>query len=148
MGKRLQLFGLSGLGGGLALMALILAMAQEPALRAAVRQIWFGGRPWLEIHAPDGSQVVPLGGIEVLVGFLDEARVLPETFRCLLNNQDVTDDLTLGRNGAGGRIYGLIEGQNRLRLEVFGRGWWPGRYLEDVREVIIQVAPLPNIDRA
>jgi hypothetical protein len=148
MGKRLRLFGLSLLGGGLVLVAVISAVLKDPDLRLAARQIRFGGRPLLELRAPDGRQVVPLGGIEVLVGFSDEFRVLPETFRCLLNNEDVTDSLTLGSNGAGGSLYGLLEGENRLRVEVFGRGWWPGRYLEDTREVIIRVAPLPNIDRA
>jgi len=108
----------------------------------------FGGRCLLEVRAPHGSAVLPMGGVEVLVGFREGAMVLPETFRCLLNNDDVTERLTLGENGAGGRLYGLVEGENRIRFEVFGQGWWPGRYFEDVREVILHITPLPNIDRA
>jgi hypothetical protein len=148
MGKRLRLFGILLLGGVGVLLAGLAVLGEDPSWARTLRQLRFGGRPLLVVRAPDGSQVVPMGGIEVLVGFSDEERVLPGTFRCLLNNQDVTESLTLGSNGAGGQVYGLVEGENHLRFEVFGRAWWPGRYLEDALEVTVRVAPLPNIDRA
>ncbi len=69
-----------------------------------------------------------MADVQVLVECLDQERVLPETFRCLLNNRDITDRLTLGRNGAGGQLYGLVQGSDLLGFEVFGRGWWPWRW--------------------
>jgi hypothetical protein len=64
------------------------------------------------------------GGIDVLVRFAPRERVAPETFRCLLNGLDVTEVLTTGENGAYGRVYRLVDGENVLRLEIFGRVWW------------------------
>ncbi len=92
--------------------------------------------------------MVPMGSIQVIIGFPAAERVVVETFRCLLNDQDVTQHLTLGRNGAGGSVQGLLEGENRLRVEIFGRGWWPGHFLEEVRELTFRVQPLPTLDRA
>ncbi len=145
MAKRLRIFGVSLLAlGALAALALTGAGA---GLRAAERWL-FLGRPLLEFRAPQAGQVVPVGSIEVIVGFPAAERVVVETFRCLLNDRDVTQHLTLGRNGAGGSVQGLLEGENRLRVEIFGRGWWPGRFLEDARELTFRVQPLPTMDRA
>ena len=145
MAKRLRIFGVSLLAlGALAALALTGAGA---GLRAAERWL-FLGRPLLEFRAPQAGQVVPVGSIEVIVGFPAAERVVVETFRCLLNDRDVTQHLTLGRNGAGGSVQGLLEGENRLRVEIFGRGWWPGRFLEDARELSFRVQPLPTMDRA
>ena len=145
MAKRLRIFGVSLLAlGALAALALTGAGA---GLRAAERWL-FLGRPLLEFRAPQAGQVVPVGSIEVIIGFPAAERVVVETFRCLLNDRDVTQHLTLGRNGAGGSVQGLLEGENRLRVEIFGRGWWPGRFLEDARELSFRVQPLPTMDRA
>ncbi len=141
----MRIFGVSLLGLG-ALAALALTGAGG-GLGAAERRLLLG-RPLLEFRAPKAGQVVPVGTIEVIIGFPAAERVVVETFRCLLNDQDVTQQLTLGRNGAGGSLQGLREGENRLRVEIFGRGWWPGRFLEDARELTFRVQPLPTMDRA
>ncbi len=148
MGKRLGIFGASLLALGLAAWVAGLVLEQEGGLRRVAARLLFLGRPLLEFHSPRAGQLVPVGSIEVIVGFPSADRVVPETFRCLLNDRDVTPDLTLGRNGAGGSVHGLLEGENRLRVEVFGRGWWPGRFLEDALELTFRVQPLPAIDRA
>ena len=143
MGKHLQLFGISLLGG-LALLALLLASGAGPG---PLQQLHFGGRSLLAVLSPEGDQVLAVGRVEVLISFSEE-RVLPETFRCLLNSEDVTERLSLAANGVAGKLHGLVEGENRLRFEIFGESLWPGRYLEEVREIRIQVAPLPPLDRA
>ncbi len=145
MVKRLQIFGVSLLALG-ALTALVLTGA-DAGLWAAERWL-LRGHPLLEFRAPKAGQVVPVGSVEVIIGFPAAERVVVETFRCLLNDQDVTQHLTLGRNGAGGSVQGLLEGENRLRVEIFGRGWWPGRFLEDARELTFRVQPLPTMDQA
>jgi hypothetical protein len=83
-----------------------------------------GGRSFLWVDAPTPGQVVAPGGVDVLVRFAPSERVAPETFRCLLNGIDVTEALTTGENGAYGRVYRLVDGENLLRLEIFGRVWW------------------------
>lgn len=94
------------------------------------------GGPFLSVEAPVAGQVVRPGGVDVLVRFASPSRVAPETFRCLLNGVDVTDALITGENGAAGRVHRLIDGENVLRLEVFGRPWWSGdSWVEEVREV-------------
>ena len=145
MGKRPWLFGFVLLAGAL---VLVLGLLRDPELRRQLWRLSHGGRPLLVLRAPDGSAMLPVGDVEVLVGVSNEERVRPETFRCLLNNRDVTGQLTLGTNGAGGHLYGLVEGENHLRVEVFGQGWWPGQYLEDAQEVIVRVMERPNLDRA
>ena len=145
MAKRLRIFGVSLLALG-ALAALALTGASE-GLRAAERWLLLG-RPLLEFRAPKAGQVVPVGSIEVIIGFPAAERVVVETLRWLLNDRNVTQHLTLGRNDAGGSVQGLLEGESRLRVEIFGRGWWSGRFLEDARELTFRVQPLPTMDRA
>ncbi|MFQ5515633.1 MAG: hypothetical protein ACE5FG_14550 [Myxococcota bacterium] len=147
MGKHLRLFALLPLSCGV-LVWIVLAAPSGASLVHLLDQIRSGGGPLLEVQVPDDRAVLTVGAVEVLVRFPFEDRVLPETFRCLLNNEDVTDLLTLGRNGAAGHLYGLVAGENRLRFSVFGRGWWPGRYLEDVHERIVRIAPRPHLDQA
>lgn len=145
MAQRVRIFGVSLLGlGALAALALTGAGA---GLGAAERWLLLG-RPLLEFRAPKAGQVVPVGRIEVSIGFPAAERVVVETFRCLLNDPEVTPQLTLGRNGAGGSLRGLLEGENRLRVEIFGRGGWPGRCLEDARELTFRVQSLPTMERA
>jgi hypothetical protein len=86
--------------------------------------------------------------VDVLVSFVGGGRVAVETFECWLNDQNVTASLTLGRNGATGSIVGLHEGENRIRLRVFGRSWWRGEYVEEQRSLTVRVRPLPFLDIA
>ena len=114
-----------------------------------VRAGLFTGPPLLDLRSPAQLAWRPLGQVEVLVRFPDEKRVRPETFRCLLNGVDVTHQLTVGANGAGGSIFPLAEGTNVLRVEVFGEGYWdPTTYhLHALERVLTARGPLA-LDRA
>jgi hypothetical protein len=102
----------------------------------------------LEVVAPAAGDTVGLAGIEVLVRFPLGERIVPETFRALLNGADVTDSLAVGANGAWGRLHGLLEGENVLRLEVFGRTpWRPDSLFEQSREVVVRMRPPLDLDR-
>ncbi len=125
-----------------------LAGAGEGSLSERARRLVFLGSPMLQVLRPTPGQQVAFGGVEVEIGFPGRERVAVDTFRCLLNNRDVTHLLTLGSNGAQGAIFGLVEGENRIRIEVFGRGWWSARYYQDARTVVFHVRPFPNLDRA
>jgi hypothetical protein len=133
-------------GVALALLALPLVPGAPELARNAVRAALLGG-PLLELRSPLGGQIVAEGGVDVFVSFRDAERVAPGTFRCLLNGRDVTADLTQGRNGAVGSLIGAIEGDNHLRVEVFGRSAWLDRFVEDADEVSFRVRPLVNLDR-
>lgn len=80
------------------------------------------GRPSLRVESPENGQVVGIEGVEVLVRFLPPARVEASTFRALLNGADVTERFERAANGAHGRLHGLLEGDNELRIEVFRAG--------------------------
>ncbi len=127
----------AALVGGLLLAGAVgLGLAWAGALR---------GPSLLEVESPAGDETVGLGGVEVLVRF-DGAE--PATFRALLNGADVTAQLETAANGAHGRLYGLLEGDNRLRLEVFGAPAWGGGWLlEDAREIHIRFRPPLGLDR-
>lgn len=79
------------------------------------------GSPLLRVEAPRAGEVVGPAGLEVMVRFTDTGRVAPETFRVLLNGADVTESFTTGENGSVGRLHSLLDGENRVRAEVFGR---------------------------
>ncbi len=118
------------------------ALGEAPAGARLERALFLGG-PLLEVRSPGPDGWRPLGGLQVLVRFPRQDRVAPETFRCLLNGEDVTSQLSVGRNGAGGDVYPLLEGRNELRFEVFGRGWWAGRYFLDATTIEVRArAPL------
>jgi hypothetical protein len=105
--------------------------------------------PLLTVETPRGIETVGLGGVEVLVRFDAAGRAEPATFRVLLNGADVTDRLETAPNGAHGRLTGLLDGPNTIRLQVFGRGFWPPQMLvEETRELEILYRPPINIDRA
>lgn len=82
--------------------------------------------PWglLQVEVPAAGATVGVGGVEVLVRFPEPARVEASTFRALLNGADVTGQLDVAANGAHGRLHGLLDGGNELRVAVFGRPWW------------------------
>lgn len=101
----------------------------------------------LEVLLPVPGAPVGLGGFELLVRFPPEIAVA-ETFRALLNGADVTDQLTTGENGSQGRLVGLLPGDNRLRLEIFGRVPWATDHLfEQTRELRIRMRPPLDLDR-
>ena len=111
------------------------------------RAVWIGA-PLLALRHPVSGTRVPLGGLAVLVEFPDRERVIPGTLRCLLNGTDLTLELTRGDNGAAGSLYPLREGRNLLRVEVFGKGRFGDRVVEDFIEVEFDTGPLPSFDLA
>ena len=128
--------------------AAALAWVGEGTFGERAHRLIFLGTPLIDVLRPSPGQQMPFGGVQVQVGFADGERVAVDTFRCLLNEQDVTHLLTLGSNGATGSVFGLVEGENRLRIEVFGKSWWSARYVQDARTVVFHVRPFPNLDRA
>jgi hypothetical protein len=110
------------------------------------------GPTLIEVLRPEPGARVGLEGIELLVRFpswpLGELAA-SETFRVLLNGADVTDSLTTGENGAYGHLSGLLEGDNVLRLEIFGRmPWRPDSLFEQSRELRIRMRPPRHLDQA
>ena len=75
------------------------------------------GRPALEIQSPEPGARVGVEGFELLVRFRPEGVVEPATVRVLLNGADVTSQCTAGRNGLHAQLHGLLEGENRVRVE-------------------------------
>jgi hypothetical protein len=114
---------------------------------------WLGASTWgspelLEVVAPRQGAVVGLDGVEVMVRFPSESRVAAQTFRVLLNGADMTHEITTGGNGAYGRLHSLLDGENVLRFEVFGRRWWlPGILVEEAREVHFLVRLPQSLNR-
>jgi hypothetical protein len=144
-GRHLFAFVLAGLAVALAAGSLTL---YEGPLRAQAARVLVFGSPLVEIRAPRTDQFIPQGSVEVVVAFPSLERTSADTFRCLLNGRDVTHLLTRGENGAAGAILGAVEGENRLRVEVFGRPWWGSQWFEDTDEVTFHVRPIPSLDRA
>jgi hypothetical protein len=102
----------------------------------------------MEVVQPRPGSVIGVGGVEIMIRFAPESRVEVETFRVLLNGADATAEFTTGANGAYGRLHGLLDGENRLRFEAFGRRWWlPGRLVEEAREVRFLVRLPQGLDR-
>jgi hypothetical protein len=129
-------------------------LASAPARRgpdglreAALRWV-FVGTPLMEVQSPTTELEIPVNAIDLLISFVGGPRVAVETFQCLLNGQDVTAALTLGRNGVAGSLVGLHEGENRIVLRVFGRSWWGRGYVEEQRALIVRVRPIPFMDVA
>ena len=111
------------------------------------RFVWLGP-PLMRVDAPVHGLEVPVGSVDVSIEFAGGERVLVETFQVLLNGLDVTDSLTVGRNGAIGAIVGLREGDNRIRLRVFGRSLWTGSFIDEERDFVVRVRPVPFLDVA
>src|SRR5262245_17395109 len=116
--------------------------------RADLVRFAYLGPPLLRVvEGPDHAER-PVGSLDLVVEFAGGERVAVETFQCLLNGQDVTESLTVGRNGAVGAIVGLREGDNRIRLRVFGRSLWTGAFVDDEREFVVRVRGVPFLDLA
>ena len=102
----------------------------------------------LWVIQPNHGTVVGAEGVEVIVRFPDEARVVPESLRVLLNGADVTSRLIIGGNGASGQLFELLDGENVLRFEVSGeRGGLLGTIVEQSREVHFMVRLPQNLNR-
>lgn len=148
MMKRLPVFGPFLLMAVAATLLISLMVLRGKPFDRALSRGLFIGMPLMELREPQGGVSYPQGGLAILVHFKDDEGVAVETFRCLLNGQDLTHQLTRGRNGAGGALFPVREGPNRLRLEIFGKGWLGGRYYQEVIERIIEIRPLYHLERA
>jgi len=149
MVNRLRFFGVVALVTGFAASAAALWLAGPGGVEDRIRRLLFVGAPLFEVRLPPGAgEALRSGAIELFVGFAPGERVAWDTFRALLNGRDVTGELTLGRNGAHGKLLGLTEGRNQLRLQIFGRSWWGGHYIEDEQVLQLRVAGHPDLDRA
>lgn len=136
------------LAGGAAVALAALVWAREPGLWHETQRWLLFGRPLLELQTPRPEQLVPPGGVSIVVRFPASERIAAESFRCTLNGEDVTDRLTQARNGAAGTLLPEAQGENHLRVRVLGRAWWSDRYFEDVEEIRFRVRSLPTFDRA
>ena len=114
-----------------------------PGVVVALALLWAAPAP-LELESPKVGEVVGTRGLEVVVRFPEIGRVAPETFRVLLNGADVTEAFTTGENGAYGRLFALLDGENVLRVEVFATPRWPpGLFFEYGREArVVHRRPL------
>ncbi len=149
MRRPIPLFAL--LAASLALAWLAVAPDDGGAGRLRERALrWvFVGAPLMEVQIPADDLETPLGAVDLLVAFVGGPRVAVETFQCLLNDEDVTSALTLGRNGAAGSLVGLHYGENQIVLRVFGRTWWGADgYVEERRALVVRVRPIPFLDVA
>lgn len=109
---------------------------------------WAWLRPAIALETPLAGARVGVEGVELLARFEPEGRVEPATVRVLLNGADVTAACVTASNGIHGRLFGLLEGENRLRVEGFARARWPaGLLVAQAREVRIWFRPPPAFDR-
>jgi hypothetical protein len=106
------------------------------------------GPALMRIQNPEDQSEVPVGAVDVQIDFPDHDRVAVETFECRLNGQDVTDSLTVGRNGAVGEIVGLREGDNHILVRVFGRSFWNDRFVDEERSFTVRVRAASFMDLA
>jgi hypothetical protein len=148
MNRRVLVFAVLFAGLGLAGVALAPATSAPGRLRSAILRLAFVGAPLMQIQTPDAELEQTVGAVDLMVAFVGGSRVAVETFQCLLNDQDVTSVLTLGRNGAVGSLVGLHEGENHIVVRVFGKPWWGDGYVEEERAVVVRVRPIPFIDVA
>ena len=112
--------------------ALVAAVAVGLIAGSGLTVLLLHGPVLLDVRSPSGHQTVGLEGVEVWVLFAP-GRTRSSTFRAFLNGADVTSELDVAENGAIGSLYGLLDGENELRLEVLGEALWP-------RELLVQEA--------
>jgi hypothetical protein len=104
------------------------------------------GQPAIRIEAPRPGQDVGVRGAELLVRFEPQGAVDLATVRILLNGADVTAECLIAENGVHGAFHGLLDGENRLRVEARVRR--PGGYVrEEVRETRVRFRPPADFDR-
>jgi hypothetical protein len=126
----------------------VLLGAGGAVYRGEIQRFFEIGPPLMRVQTPWESLEVPVGAVDVLIEFPDRDRVAVETFECLLNGLDVTESLTIGKNGAVGEIVGLREGDNKIRLRVFGKSFWSDRFVDEDRVFTVRVRALPFLDVA
>jgi hypothetical protein len=109
---------------------------------------WAWLAPAIALHAPAAGARVGVEGLELLARFEPAGRVEPATVRVLLNGADVTAACVTASNGIHGRLHGLLEGENRVRVEAFVRARWPaGLLVAQAREVRVWFRPPLGFDR-
>ena len=115
---------------------------------AALLAWWAWLAPAIAVEAPAAGARVGVEGVELLARFEPEGRVEPATVRVLLNGADVTAACVTASNGVHGRLHGLLEGENRVRIEAFARARWPaGLLVAQAREVRVWFRPPLGFDR-
>jgi hypothetical protein len=125
----------------------LLGSVGAAAAAALVLAAWLAiGRPVIEVQSPDPEQRIGVDGIELLARFEPASAVEPATVRVLLNGADVTGACVTGRNGVHGRLQGLLEGENRVRVEAFVRRS-RGLLVEESREVRVWFRPPLGFDQ-
>jgi hypothetical protein len=127
-------------------MAVLLAAAGW--FRGDLLHFVYVGPSLMRVQNPEDRSEVQIGAVDLEIEFPDRDRVAVETFECVLNGLDVTDALTVGRNGAVGEIVGLREGENRIRVRVFGKSFWGDRFVEEERVFLVRVRAAPFLDLA
>jgi hypothetical protein len=117
------------------------------AAAATLAVAWLAiGRSGIEVESPRADQRVGIQGLDLLARFAEGGALEPATVRVLLNGADVTDQCSSGRNGVAGRLHGLLDGENRVRVEAFVR--WPGGLLvQRGREVRVWYRSPQGFDR-
>jgi hypothetical protein len=134
---------------GLFAVIAVLSAGAAWLFRAELSQFVYVGPPLMRIDTPASeSSEVPVGAVDVLIEFPDGDRVATETFECSLNGLDVTESLTVGRNGVAGQVVGLREGDNKIRVRVFGKSFWGDRFVDEERDLVVRVRSLPFLDLA
>lgn len=149
MKRSILVFAVLAVIAAIGALALVRADGRSADLRDELLGRVYLGSPLMEVQIPPRDFETPLGAVDLLISFVGGPRVAVETFQCLLNDRDVTSSLTLGRNGAGGSLMGLHDGENRIVLRVFGRSWWGALgFVEERRSLTVRVRPLPFLDVA
>ena len=95
---------------------IVIGLALGAVLCAAAGIAFVFGRPAIRIGA-GGRAGRGLRGAELLVRFEPEGAVDLATVRVLLNGADVTAECLIASNGVHGELHGLLDGENRLRVE-------------------------------
>lgn len=104
------------------------------------------GRPAILIETPRPGDEIGVGGARLFVRFEPDGAVDPATVRILLNGADVTRECLVAGNGVSGDLHGLLDGENRVRVEARVRR--PGGVFRDEsREVRVRFRPPPAFDR-
>jgi hypothetical protein len=106
------------------------------AAGVAVLARWPLGPSLLEVSGPEPGATLPNEAIEVFVHFPHAERTRHETLEVRLNGADVSDAFDIAGNGAYGSVVLVVDGENELRVGVFGRSWWPGGRLVEHRQVV------------